>query len=126
MQPIAFDEAGRERHFESLEERCAACSMYGGKYQPCIHEQDEKRYQQHFGRPCPRVLLDPDNAIPFTIMARQSGEQDALFAAWLPLYIDALKLPPEDRLRYIERAMSARAHPDVVAHLKKLAQRAAK
>lgn len=100
--------------FSSMEARCTACAMYGGRLAPCIPDHEIEAYRTRFGRPCPRVILDADNHIPFDLIARDRGEGDAMYVQWLPLRLDALGLAPLDRLRLLERAMAARHHPVVL------------
>lgn len=92
-----------------------ACEVYGGSYLSCIPPDDVAKYTATFGRPCPRVILDPDNAVPFEILARYPGDPDPLYDAWLRSYLAVLDLSKPVEHVLLERAMMARSSPEVVA-----------
>lgn len=92
-----------------MEARCTACRVYGGEEHPCC---DLTPYAQR-DRPCPRVQLEPDNAISFQIVAKAGIEPAGLFNAWLPLHMRALGLTGGQSLIVLERAMATLSHPIV-------------
>jgi len=57
-------EAHRSRgtkKFKSAEERCNACKVYGGKYEPCLAAGILEDIQKEHKRPCPRIRLEAAN-----------------------------------------------------------------
>lgn len=56
------------RVYGSVEERCRACEVNGGDESPCISDERIRWWQEHHGRPCPRVELDERNAEPMVLL----------------------------------------------------------
>lgn len=103
-----------------MEARCNACEVYGGPEKPCV---DVAPYANK-DRPCPRVLLEADNAIAFDIVAKAGLEPAGLFNAWLPLQLECLGLTPGQRLLFVDRAIATLSHPVVVEHQEQERERA--
>jgi hypothetical protein len=51
------------RSYESIDARCAACTIQGGDEPPCQPEGVLREYERQHGRPCPRVDLAPQNHV---------------------------------------------------------------
>lgn len=52
------------KRYETVGERCAACTLYGGREEPCESEQRRtERWVKQYGQRCPRVDLAPENRV---------------------------------------------------------------
>lgn len=100
------EDDGKVPTFRSMDERCNACEIYGGRQPPCQPKSNLRLIERTYGRPCPRIVLDPENVGVVRLASAMLSEASRQFARdlWLEL-TDGL--PKEARLRVRRRAMAA-------------------
>jgi hypothetical protein len=97
-----------------VEERCQACRIYGGPEEPCQSARALVEIKKRTGRPCPRVVLEPENyaaarLVGFLIPEDTRGLAPALYDAI------AEDLTAEERLSLLMRVSGALHDPKVNA-----------
>lgn len=92
--------------FRSMEERCNACEIFGGKQNPCQPKANLRLIERTYGRPCPRILLHPDNVDVIRLASSMLSEVSRPFVRdeWLDM---TRGLPREEAQRIRQRAMAA-------------------
>jgi hypothetical protein len=84
--------AGENPKLDEGEYVCSLCRVTGGTRAPCQPDHLLESYEKEFGRPCPRVLLHPDNFDAWRLLNLGLGEDThglaAAFGAGLAHYLD--------------------------------------
>jgi hypothetical protein len=95
--------------------------MTGGDEEPCLKLSEIEVFLKEYGRPCPRVELDGENAAAAEVLAfAASGPLQGLASAMFKARTAGLSAPAKARL--LLRIHSALYHPSVAAIRKRLAQ----
>lgn len=92
--------------------------MLGGEEDPCVGPDTLRVIQEEEGRTCPRVDLDPENAIAANLFTLNASEQEGLASLWFETESDVAELGPQERADIVRRVITVRNRPDVVALLK--------
>lgn len=102
--------------YRTLDERCAACRVYGGREDPCVGPKILAKIQEEHGRPCPRVELAPGNiAAANLIVYLCDRDLQPLALAMYEATVESEAMTPEDRLTLLGR-VSAAVHDEEVAN----------
>src|SRR5574341_637304 len=104
------------REYGTVDERCAACCIYGGPEGTCVEWPIE--LQERKQRPCPRVDLDPAlapeaEALGFLLHDKLQHVASVHVVA----LAEALELSADERLALLRRLLGVLSHPDVVARV---------
>ena len=107
---------GRKRNYTDIDERCAECVMLGGDEDPCQPKGTLAEIERRYGRPCPRVELDPQNAEVSELVSYVISESLRPLA---PMAFEATfgRRRRVARRVALRRLQGAIGHPDVTAAL---------
>jgi hypothetical protein len=100
--------------YETTDDRCAACLIYGGSEPPCQPQGILRKIEQESGRPCPRADLESEDNVPAARMAFVLMSEEArAVAPDLPRAFTR-GMEEEDRSRILERALAAVHDKEVI------------
>lgn len=102
---------GRYPTYSSLDERCNACRVYGGRQGPCQSPAALRIERATTGRPCPRVLIDPANVEALELIWYALRDDSAGLAMLFPLLTH--DIAPAASLAILRRVRAVAADPAV-------------
>lgn len=105
--------------YETVEQRCMACVVYGGPEDRCVGENDwDKPFGEKLGRPCPRVDLDPSLAAEAELLSWLiHDDKRPLAEARYWTIVQALDLSPQDADLLLARVSQVLSDETVIALL---------
>lgn len=101
------------RVYKTIDARCKACRVYGGREKRCIALKTWRAWGNKHSK-CPRVDLDLDNAEAASVLMFTLDER---LRALAPALVEALlaDVPPQRRALVLTRVRAALMEPTVMA-----------